>query len=404
MPEFSFEARDETGSIQTGVITAAAPSTVVDQIRSRGWLLVSVAEAVEPANANTGFLSADGIPFLGVRSMDVELSLRQMAVMLRGGLTLLSSLNVLVENSPRAATRRMWSQVIENIQAGETFSNSIEKHPSIPDYAIKLVRVGEQTGILESVLVEAADMMNSRRSARRDIMTALAYPMLVFLIALGVATYMVLFLIPRLGGFLRSMGKELPAITQSLLVVGDFFQAYGPTLLVTLLLTAGSLAAFYLSAGGRMIIDRLALRLPVIGKILRLSGTVTFAQSLGILVRSGVTVLESLITVEQMHYNRFLANCVRNAREDVIRGNSLAKALSTSRGYMPLLPSMTAVAEQAGNLDDVMDEVANFHNEQLKSMIKTLSAWVTPLITVVVGVIVGYVYIAFFLALFAVAA
>ena len=145
MPEFSFEARDETGSTQTGVITAAAPSTVVDQIRSRGWLLVSVAEAVEPANANTGFLSADWIPFLGVRSMDVELSLRQMAVMLRGGLTLLSSLNVLVENSPRAATRRMWSQVIENIQAGETFSNSIEKHPSIPDYAIKLVRVGEQT-------------------------------------------------------------------------------------------------------------------------------------------------------------------------------------------------------------------------------------------------------------------
>ncbi|MEC9094722.1 MAG: type II secretion system F family protein, partial [Planctomycetota bacterium] len=160
---------------------------------------------------------------------------------------------------------------------------------------------------------------------------------------------------------------------------------------------------FYLSTPGRLAIDRLALRIPIIGKIFRLAGTVTFAQSLSVLLRSGISVIEGLLTVEQMHYNQFLAGCVRNSRENVTQGRSLASALSNSQGYMPLLPNMTAVGEQVGNLDEVMDEVATFHDEQLKTMIKSLSAWVTPATTIIVGSIVGYVYIAFFLALFAVA-
>ena len=401
MPEFAYIAQDESGTRQTGVMDAGTQTNVVDQIRARGWLVVSVQET--QANADVGATDWTAIlPFMGVRKVDIELALRQIAVMLRGGLTLLSSLNVLATNSPRASSRRLWRQVIEDIQAGETFSDALSNHKQIPIYVVRLTRVGEQTGVLDTVILQGADMIKSRRAAKRDVTTALAYPLIVFIVAMGVTAYLVLYVIPQLGKFLQGMGKDLPAMTQSLLTFADFFQLHGPAILVCLIALILGAIVTYLSQPGRLLVDRLALRIPIVGKVFRLAGTTTFAQSMGVLVRSGVTVIQSLQTIEQMHYNRHYAESVEHARENVINGNTLASSLA-NRHYMPLLPSMTAVAEQAGNLDDVMDEIATFHEEQLRLTIQTLSSWLVPVVVVVVGSVVGYVYIAFFLALFAVA-
>ena len=403
MPEFTFTARDESGARQTGVIEAGSSSNVADQIRSRGWLVVSVEENVSEAGIFQGGSSFQ-LPFTGVRKIDVELALRQLAVMLKGGLTLLSSLNVLAVNSPRRSSRKMWAEVIEDIQSGESFAEAIESQDGIPGFVSRLVNVGEQTGILDSVLIQAADMIKARRALVRDLMTALAYPAIVFVISILIATYLVLVIIPQLGEFLGKMGKELPWITQLLLDVADFIQVWGGPIFVTILVATIGFTAVYLTETGRILIDRIALRIPIIGPIFRLSGTTTFSQSLSILVSSGVTVIDSLRTVETMHYNQYFALCVREARESVMNGRTLASAIGERNAYLPLLTSMTAVAEQSGNLDEVMEDVAVFHGDLLKSKIQTLSAWLAPCVILVVGTIVGFVYIAFIVALFAVAA
>ncbi|MCH2127373.1 MAG: type II secretion system F family protein [Pirellulaceae bacterium] len=400
MPIYAFTARDANGTPREGTLEAASPNDAATELRDRGWLIISVNEQTA-TSPNTSLLAK--LPFLGPSSLHVEISLQQIAVMLRGGLTLLSSLNTCSEQAPRASMRRIWAEVIERIQEGASFSDALSEYSCIPDYAVRLIRVGEQTGVLESVLVQAAQMMTSRREAKRDLMTALAYPSIVVVAATGVTTYMVTYLIPKLSEFLRGIGKELPAMTQFLMDISEFVQQYGFAILGGILTTLVAFTLIYMSQSGRLACDRIALRLPIIGRIFRLSGTTTFSQCLGILVRSGITVLEGLVTVEQLHYNRFLAQTVQRARESVMQGRSLADTLKVKGAYMPLLTSMTAVAEQAGNLDEVLDEVSRFHENQLKSMIRQLAAWITPVVTIVVGGIVGFVYIAFFLALFAAA-
>jgi type IV pilus assembly protein PilC len=372
----------------------------VSQLRSRGWTVVNVREQADGA-AQAGADLLARLPFLGPRSIHIEMSLQQIAVMLRGGLTLLSSLSTVAEQAPRASVARLWRKVIDDVQEGLSFSEALERHSCIPHYVVRLVRVGEQTGLLEPVLVRGAQIMQSRREAQREMMTAMAYPALVVIGAVGVSAYMVVYLIPKLGKLLQSLGKELPVMTQLLLDIAAFVQEYGVGILVGLAATAAGCTFIYLSEAGRLWVDGAALRIPILGRIFRIGGTATFAQSLSTLLRSGVTVLEALVTVEQMHYNRRMAQTVRQAREEIMQGKSLAQSLSGSGGYMPLLASMTAVAEQVGSLDEVLDEVARFHQSQMQAVTRQLGAWVTPVVTVIVGGIVGFVYIAFFMALFA---
>lgn len=400
MPNFEFNARDANGGAQTGVLDGNSAAAIVDQLRGRGWMVTSVKEKT---GGSADLLKINSIPFLGPRAVHIELSLRQLAVMLRGGLTLLSSLQTLVEQSPSRATRQMWQKVIDVIQEGATFSDAVQKHSSVPEYVVRLVRVGEQTGILESVLVRAASMMQARREIIRNIATAMAYPMIVLISAGGATAYMIGYLIPKLGRLLQSMGKPLPRMTQILIDIAQFVQSYGLMIVAGIVIAAVGFFVIYSWPPGRAAVDRFALWIPIFGRVFRVSGTVTFSRSMSTLVHSGVSMLDALVTVQQMHYNRFQANCVQSVREAVMQGRSLADSLRAFRAYTPLLATMAAVGEETGSLDEVMDETAQFHESQLDALIKTFAAWVTPAVILLVGGIVGFVYIAFFLALFAVA-
>lgn len=400
MANFEFTARDRGGTPQRGILEADTAAAVVDQLRQRGWMVVGIQEQTAGAEGSSDLLVV--LPQFGPRSVDVETSLQQIAVMLRGGLTLLSSLTTVAEQATSRSMRRVWRQVVDEIQEGVNFSDAMRRQDCFPEFVLRLVHVGEQTGVLESVLVRGAQMMQSRREAKRDLLTALAYPSVVALAAFGVTAYMVVYLIPKLGKLLASMGKQLPQMTQMLMDIAMFIQIYGLPIVGGTIVAVVAFLLIYWSSAGRYWIDRWALRVPIIGRVFRISETIAFSQTLSILLQSGITVLEALVTVEQMHYNRYLAEGVRRARENVMQGRALAESLPTRGGYLPLLTSMTAVAEQTGNLDEVLEEVARFHQSQLQALIRQLSAWVTPVVIIIVGSIVGFVYIAFFLALFAV--
>ncbi len=401
MAAFIFSARDSTGQTQTGVIEAGSASLVASQLRDRGWLVLKIAQQTQDVSQAAARQWLAGM--LGPRSIYVELSLRQLAVMLRGGISLLAAMQTIATQSESRAIRAVYNNLIDAVQQGVSLSEALATQPGFPDYLVRLVRVGERTGIQETVLVRGADMMRTRRETIREIATALTYPLIVLLTAGGATLYMVTTLIPKLTKLLEGLGKPLPPMTQSLVTVSNFFQTWGTTIMVGVGAAVIAFIVTYMSAAGRLFVDRWALRIPIIGKILRLSGTLTFSQTLGMLVSSGVTVLDSLVTVQQMHSNRYFAQIVQRSRDAIIRGNNLADTLRLRGAFMPLLATMTAVGEESGNLDEVLEQVSEFHTAQLKAMIKTLSAWVTPAIIVVVGSVVGYVYIAFFLGMFSIA-
>jgi type IV pilus assembly protein PilC len=399
MPSFAFTARDPRGRSQQGTFEAGSTTAVVEELRGRGWLVLEVRDAT-PA-ASDGSPSFSLWNWLPARSIDVELGLRQIAVMIRSGLTLLDALTTAAQQSQRPAMGRIWSDVAEQIQEGSSLGDAMSRHARFSGMVVELIRVGSQTGRLEPVLIKAAESIEHRRALRTSLLTALAYPFIVVLAAIGVTAFMALNVIPKLEKFLSTIGRKLPAVTVLLMDITHKIQAFAPYALLLFAIGSVLFVAAYFWPPSRLWIDRLALRIPLVGTVLRLSGTIAFASNLGSLLHSGIRLLEGLRTVERLQHNRFLAQRVSQAREAVIHGGNLATPLAPRHAFMPMLSRMVAVGESAGTLDEILAEVARFYEAQLQATIRRLSVIIEPVIIVVVGGIVGFVYIAFFMALFA---
>ena len=399
MPAFAFQARDSAGRPHVGVIDAANPSAVGQVLRRRGWIVTGVRSAEDNDNV-TGIAKVLPRNWLPPRSIDIELSCKQLAVMLRAGLTLLTALQALEKQASRVTLRRIWKKVANRIQSGTSLAVAMKEAYPFPNMLVQLVNVGEQTGNLEQAVERAADALENRRRVRNTLITALSYPSLVLVAALGVTAFMVVGVIPKLKTFIESMNRRLPPMTQMLLDVSSYVQTNLLYYLLGILILCGVLIAIYFNPVGRLEMDRRMLRIPVVGNLLRIAGTANFARGLGILLRSGITLLEGLRTVEDLLSNRYLATRVSAARQAVMQGGTLADPLAVDNAFLPMLARMVAIGESAGTLDEILDEVAHFHEAQLQSAIRQLSAIIEPLIIVIVGGIVGFVYIAFFMALF----
>lgn len=404
MATFQFVARGPDGRVERGLEQAVSAGVAVAAIRNRGWTIIDLTPSVPEHDAVAESLAKLApSEWLPVRSLDVEISLRQLAVMLRGGLTLLAGLSHVSEQSSRASMRRVWRTVAERVQTGSDFANALSAHRCFPELVVQLIRIGEQTGNLDLVLRRGAELMERRRSIKNTLLTAMAYPMLVLVAALGVTAFMIFGVIPKLEIFLKALGRKLPAMTQSLIDVSDFVRTNVVQGAIMVFVFAGVAFAVYSSVAGRLWVDRILLRLPIIGHLCKLAATALVSRALSTLLHSGVTLLEALRAIETLPRNRHLRRRLQLARDNVISGGTLAEGLRERHAFLKMLPTMSAIGESAGTLDEVMEETAQFHDEELRVAIRRFSALIEPAIVVVVGSIVGYVYIAFFVAMFAAA-
>ena len=403
MPVFAFTARDASGQPKDGEQDADTPGALVNELRARGWVVLDVTAAAQEPKTNYAALLN---PFNWLRPgrIDVEVGFQQIASMLRSGLTLLSAIKTAGEQARRPSMTRVWERVYERIEEGSSFADAIAAYPRcFPEFVVELVRVGEASGTLDVVLARAADQLERSRGLKVTVINALFYPAMVLLMALGVTTFMLVSLIPKLQKFLTMRHKKLPAITLALLDVSSFAQAALPYLAIILPAAIIAFVAFYRWSPGRMWLDRFLLRVPIAGKILRISATAGFARTLGLLLESGVSLLAGLQTVQNLIGNRAISAHIASVRETVIQGGTLAAPLLEKRIFMPMLARMVAVGETTGTLDPVLEEVAKFHEKELAAIMRWLSVLIEPAIIVVVGGIVGFVYIAFFVALFSIA-
>ena len=337
------------------------------------------------------------------RSVDVEISLQQLSCMLRSDLPLLAAIKTCAEQASRHSIARIWIQVAERIQGGASLSSAMSGHACFSNLVVTLVAVGEETGALQEVLLRASGGLERRRLLLTNMRTALMYPTIVIAMAVGLVSYMMVGLIPKLKVFLGTMGRRLPAMTQTLIDVSTYIQTHLLQGAIALLLAAAGFSALYAIPRARMSMDRLALRIPVIGSVLRIAATSLFARSMSTLLSSGVRLTEALRVAEPLHGNRYLRKRVSAARERVLQGATFAEPLGEGRGFLPMLSNMVVVGESSGTLDHVLEEVATFHEKRLESTIRQLGALVEPAIILVVGGIVGFIYIAFFMAIYAVA-
>lgn len=399
MAEFKYKARDSNGIAHVGEISAANRNLAVSQLRDRGWIVLGLEDLGSGAPIEKKEFQLG--KWLPPRSIDVELSLQQLALMSRSGMTLLASISNVIEQTRSISLAEIWSSVANAIQQGQSLTQAMSQHSCFPEFVVRLVKVGEQTGNLEAVLTRSARNMNDRRMAKEALASATIYPLLIVSLSVAVTVYMVVYLIPRLQTYLDSLGKDMPAMTQFLIDSSSWMRGnYTFIVLVLLAVVCGALVT-YSSRDGRMFVDRLLLKLPIFGRLIKLGETSNFARSLSMMLKSGITLTEGLGAVEKIVANRFLSQSVSDARDKIIRGGNLVDALNQKGAFTSMLSKMAAVGQQTGELGNVLDEVALLHESQFKSLVKRLNAILTPLMTVVIGGVVGYVYIAFFLALIA---
>ena len=406
MPTFAYRARTPDGRTTNGVVEAADAAEASRLARRDGAALLDLG----PAGASGRRRSVGDRPawhpswLLPVTSFDVELGLWQLSSMLRSGVPVLAALETVADQARRPRAARIWCDVSARIRQGESLGDAMERHGRVfGPYIVQLVRVGEHSGEMDIALSRGAEHLAMRRDARMMLANALVYPAITILMAIGVSAYLVLAVIPKVAEFLESSGASLPAMTQGLLDLSAWLRANGPA---TLAIVAALVVGFALvrrTAAGREATDALALRIPPFAGVLRLSGTAVFARGVGLLVESGVSLLDALRVVAQLLGNRRLSRRVLDAAAAVTRGGTLSGALEEAPEFLPMLPRMTAVAEATGTLAETMAEIAAFHERMLVLAIKRLTSMIEPVVIVFTGLVVGYVYISFFLALFSMA-
>ena len=407
MTAFRYQALETNGSPVHGVIEAEDRRTALQLLGRRGLFpsaLDPCPSGGEPASATN---AAPATPFAGVhlgariRRKDITAFTREMAALLGAAIPIPQALESLGEEEENPPLRTAVLRIADSVRKGTAFSAALSEHPgSFSQLYVSMVRVGEEAGVLPTVMADLADLLEHEDEVRSEVASAVAYP--VFVLGFGVVTVTVLLtvVLPRLFTMLQEMLPVLPLPTLVLLKVSGFLHRFWPLVLLGAGGTIGGLWHWVRSPRGAEIWDTIKLRLPVMGPLFRAAALGRFARTLGTLVKSGVSLLPALKIVEHTIGNRVLASQVARVAEETRGGDSLATPLRKLGIFPGTVVQMIAVGEESGRLDEMLLKVAHIEERQMRARTKTLISLLAPALILVVGAIVGFMVIALLLPIF----
>lgn len=339
---------------------------------------------------------------LSVRNSDLMLFYRQMQLMLRAGHTILEALEAAGLLAARPRLTLQLQRCADRIRAGSSFSAALaQEHNTFARIAVQLAQAGEASGELDLVFERLAAMTERRADIRRQLITALTYPGIVLLAAIGVITFLVGSVVPRFAVFLQARGKAIPWAAKTLLDIAEWLQHWGAALALTVLVAGAALWAARRIASVRWVMDGVILQLPIVGATVMSAAMAQTTWTFGLLLKSRLTVVEALRAVTPLTGNALLERAFTVAEQQVLHGQSLAVALQ--RHPIPhLVRHMAAVGERSGEMESVLEALGQHYQRELDARVKMLSSLIEPLLTLLIGGIVGFVYYAFFQAVLAV--
>lgn len=395
--------REERGSLQADDERAAR-----GELRARGMRVLALHEG-SVADADGSALArwaAAWLPrnWMPVRSRDLIQFFRQAALMLRSGHTVLETLEATAQLAGKAAMRTALTHVARGVERGGSLSSAMAaQRQAFSPVLVRMVEAGEAGGELDQVMERVADDLERKADLRRALMAALTYPAVIILTSVLVVAFLIGGVIPKFASFLTARGKELPWAAADLLAIADFFTSYGIVIVAGVFLAVAALVVARTFEEGRRRTDAALLRLPPIGGAILSAGMAQLAWTLGMLLNSGLSVMEALQGTAAAMKNRALGAGLEEAGKRVLEGARLSDALA--QPVVPLMARhMAAVGERSGELVAVMDQLGSFYRKDLEARIKLMMALIEPALILVVGGIVGFVYFAFFQALFTVGA
>lgn len=384
---YQYIAYNESGKIIKGKMPAANEEMATELLGYAGYKTISLKPYVP-------FINADRLTagLFRVKPNEIILFYRQMAMLLESGVDIVSSLDLLQEQSANRVLKRVIGEVITDIRGGNQLSAALDKHPRIFTAVYShLLRIGEQSGDLESVLRQVADYMEREIETAKETKSALMYPVITSIITVVVIGVLVTFVLPGFSSLYGSLGVELPPMARIMINGASMIQANITYIVLGILAVLVLVYLYIRTPSGRYNRDKMILHLPILGHVIHLSELARYCRSMSLLFRSGLPLTEVISLLVQTSRNQALAEAFRDVQKDLIRGEGLSQPMSRNRLFLPMMVQMVKVGEETGNLDMTLLAVAGSYETEAKDSTRTLIDLIQPAMTLIIGVLIGLI-------------
>ncbi|MDZ4804584.1 MAG: type II secretion system F family protein [Candidatus Eisenbacteria bacterium] len=396
MPVFMWKGRTLAGETQSGELSVDTQAEALSQLRRKRIIPQFVRE--KPKSLTIGINLKAGA---SVSTRDLAIFTRQFATMITAGLPLVQCLDILSQQSDSAALRKVINDVRNDVESGTTLAEALGKHPKVFDNLfVNMVEAGEAGGVLDDILLRLATYIEKAEALRRKVKAAMTYPTVVLVVAVGTTTFMLLFIIPTFAKIFKDFGGELPLPTAIVLMLSDFLRSYWYLLFGAVAGLIVLFKRFYATDKGEKIIDRLKLRMPILGDLLKKAAIARFTRTLGTLISSGVPILTGLEITARTAGNRVIQEAVLATRASIREGQTIAAPLKESKVFPPMVVQMIAVGEETGALDEMLNKIATFYDDEVNTAVDTLTSIIEPVMIVVMGLLVGGMVVAMYMPMF----
>ncbi|HZE95767.1 MAG TPA: type II secretion system F family protein [Planctomycetota bacterium] len=400
MPQFAYKAKKDDGSVVTGTLQAESERSALDSLGRMGVFPLQIESRDEDKKTGRSARAPRQVA-RRVKTADVALFTRQMADLLRAGIPLNRALGTLATQTTNLTLAEMLRDVEKDVASGATLHEALARFPkAFSGLYLSMVRAGETGGFLEDVLHRLAIFIEKDQELRSRISSAMAYPILLIIIGGFAVTFLMVFFIPRFSEIFKKMGDGLPMPTQIVMAVSYFLRDYWMFVFMGLVALMFAWARVKATVAGLRVIDRLRIRIPLFGDIIRKNAVSRFARTLGTLLKSGVAILSALDISKAAMGNVVLMEDIDEASAGVKQGKGLAEILRDSTYFPAMVTDMIAVGEESGNLDEVLVNVADSYDIQVERAVRVFVSLFEPALLLVMATLVGFIVIAMLLPVF----
>ena len=393
MPAFTYTARALNGDLRTATIEAPSRDDVVAQLRKQRLNVVKIDETAVAKKKKAGGK---------IKMRDIVIFTRQFSTMINAGLPLVQALDILAKQSENPALKDVTHAVVFDVESGHTVADALGKHPkAFTELYVNMVAAGEAGGILDTILMRLATFMEKNDALVRKVKGAMIYPGVISSVAFIAISVLLIFVIPVFEKMFASVGLPLPLPTRVVIEMSKFLRGIGG--IVTAAAVVGLvflLKNYYKTSNGKLAIDKLMLKAPVLGDVLRKSAVSRFTRTLGTLIGSGVSILDGLEITAKTAGNRVISDAIMESRTSIAGGETISAPLQKSNVFPPMVISMIAVGEQTGGLDEMLSKIADFYDEEVDAAVSNLLSLMEPVMIVFLGVVVGGMVVAMYLPIF----
>ncbi len=391
---FTWEGKTRQGTVQKGEIAANSKEDVLALLRKQNIQPITV--AAKPKELKLSFGASK------VKDKDIVIFTRQLATMIDAGLPLVQCLDILGNQTENKTLAKTVNQVRSDVESGATFADALKKHPKIFDNLYcNMVAAGEAGGILDTILQRLAAFMEKFAKIKGQIKSAMIYPSVILFVAIAVVSLLLVVVVPMLANIFTESGMQLPLPTRVVMAVSGFLKSWGGLVLICVIVGLFfGLKQYRKTENGLRATDTLALRIPVAGSLIQRVAVAKFTRTLGTLLSSGVPILEGLLIVSRTAGNKVVEDAILATRQSVSEGKTLAEPLGRAKVFPAMVVSMISVGEATGALDNMLNKIADFYDDEVDSAVAALTSMLEPILMIFLGVVVGFVIVAMYMPIF----